>query len=156
MKKVLKWIGAGLLLAFLAIQFVPVSRKNPPVESEIPAPAEVRGILRRACYDCHSNETVWPWYARVAPASWLVAHDVEEGREHMNFSTWNLVPARKQAALPEKIWEEVEEGEMPLWYYLPAHPAARLSAADRSVLRAWSHQGSGVRQGQETEGGDSD
>ena len=63
---------------------MPVTRQNPPVTGDVTAPADVGGILRRACYDCHSHETVWPWYSRVAPASWLVAHDVDEGRGFIN------------------------------------------------------------------------
>jgi hypothetical protein len=136
-------VGAGVIAVLLAIQLVPVKRDNPPVESEVPAPEAVRAILKRACYDCHSNETRWPWYARVAPASWLVAYDVHHAREHMNFSTWARYDARKQAKHLEEAWEEIDEGEMPLFYYVWAHPAARLSASDRSALRAWTRAGSG-------------
>ena len=140
-----RWIklGAGVLaLAFAAIQFVPVERSNPPVEEEVPAPDDVRGILRRSCYDCHSNETAWPWYSRVAPLSWLVARDVEEGREHLNFSTWNRLDQGARAHALEEAWEEVDEGEMPLWFYLPLHPSANLSDDDRARLRAWAVGGS--------------
>jgi mono/diheme cytochrome c family protein len=126
-------LAAGAVLA--AIQLVPVERTNPPVESEVDAPAEVKAILRRACWDCHSHETVWPLQAYVAPVSWLVAHDVEEGREEMNFSRWSEVdPARVARKLPE----EVGEGEMPPRLYALAHPGARLSDADRAVLVAWA------------------
>ncbi len=127
-----------LTLAFLGIQLVPVERKNPPVETEVPASEEVRSILRRACYDCHSNETRWPWYSRIAPVSWLVARDVHEGREELNFSTWNRLSTKKQVEALHESWETVEEGEMPPWYYLPPHPDARLSARDRTALRDWS------------------
>jgi uncharacterized membrane protein len=120
-----------------AAQLVPVPRANPPVETDVPASAEVREVLKRACYDCHSNETVWPWYARVAPASWLVAWDVNEGREHLNFSTWNrLNEADRQHAF-EEIQDEVESGAMPLPIYLPLHPEARLSDQDKAILAAW-------------------
>lgn len=120
-----------------AAQLVPVPRTNPPVETDVPASAEVREVLKRACYDCHSNETVWPWYARVAPASWLVAWDVNEGREHLNFSTWNrLNEADRQHAF-EEIQDEVESGAMPLPIYLPLHPEARLSDQDKAILAAW-------------------
>jgi len=127
-----------VLLVFGAVQLVPVDRSNPPVESEVPAPPEVRAILKRACYDCHSNETVWPWYSRVAPASWLLAHDVHEGRDVLNFSTWGrLEPAQQRKAMRETR-EEIAEGEMPPWLYLPAHPEARLSAEDRAALKEWA------------------
>jgi hypothetical protein len=134
-------VGVGLLVACVAIQFVPVSRDNPPVESEVPATAAVRSILRTSCYDCHSNETRWPWYAHVAPVSWLVADDVHHAREHMNFSTWARYDARKQAKHLEEAWEEIEEGEMPLFYYVWLHPEAELSAGDRIVLRDWTGGG---------------
>ena len=129
-------LAAVALLA--AIQLVPVDRSNPPVTSEVPADPATREILRRACYDCHSNETRWPWYARVAPVSWLVAHDVEEGREHVNFSTWNEYTAKKQRKKLDEVWEEVEEGGMPLWFYVPLHPDAKLGEADLRAIEAWA------------------
>jgi hypothetical protein len=137
-RRIAKWTIAVLSIALVVIQFVPVDRTNPPVETEVPATAEVRAVLRRACYDCHSNETVWPWYSRIAPVSWLVARDVHEGRDELNFSTWNRLTTKKQIKALHESWETVEEGEMPLWFYLPTHPEARLSSQDRSVLRAWS------------------
>jgi hypothetical protein len=138
MKRVAALGFSVLALAFLAIQLVPIRRSNPPVEAEVPAAEEVRSILRRACYDCHSNETRWPWYSRVAPVSWLVAHDVREGREKLNFSTWNRLSTKKQVEALHESWEEVEEGEMPPWFYLPPHPDAQLSTRDRAALREWS------------------
>jgi hypothetical protein len=154
MKKILKWTAIVLGVGLLGIQAVPVERTNPPVETEVPAPQEVLSVLRRACYDCHSNETTWPWYTRVAPISWLVAHDVEEGREHLNFSTWNRLDAEHRAEAREEVWEEVEEGEMPLWFYIPLHPEARLSEADKVALRAWAGGGHGEH-GEESEHGES-
>lgn len=132
-------VGVGIAL-FLAIQLVPVDRSNPPVEAEVPATPEARSVLKRACYDCHSNEVVWPWYAHVAPVSWLVARDVVEGREAVNYSAWNRLSAEDRRELLDESWEEVEEDEMPLWFYLPLHPDAKLSQADRAVLREWSRQ----------------
>jgi hypothetical protein len=88
-------------------------------------------LAQRACFDCHSNETVWPWYSHVAPASWLVQRDVEHGREHLNFSEFD----RPQDDAHEAA-EMVQKGKMPLSYYLPAHPAARLSADERAALIA--------------------
>ncbi len=137
-KRIAKWAIAVLAIALVVIQFVPVDRTNPPVETEVPATAEVREVLRRACYDCHSNETVWPWYSRIAPVSWLAVRDVREARAEMNFSTWNRLTTKDQIEALHESWEEVEEEEMPLWFYLPLHPEARLSEQDRSVLQAWS------------------
>jgi hypothetical protein len=138
MGRVLKWSGVTLAAVFVLIQFVPVDRTNPPVEGEVPAPPEVREVLQRACYDCHSNETTWPWYSRVAPVSWLIARDVHEGREQLNFSTWNRLSTREQVEALRESWDEVDEGEMPLWFYLPPHPEARLSDRDRRLLRNWA------------------
>lgn len=136
-RRVVRSILAGAALVLLAMQLVPVSRSNPPVEEEVPAPPEVRAVLRRACYDCHSNETVWPWYSRIAPVAWLVARDVNEGREHLNFSTWNRLSTRERLDAMHESWEEADEGKMPPWFYLPAHPAARLEERDLAVLRGW-------------------
>ena len=138
MRLFLGWSLAAVLLAFAAIQLIPVDRSNPPVEEEVPAPDDVRAVLRRACYDCHSNETVWPWYSRIAPVSWIIAHDVEEGREALNFSTWNRIGTKAQLEAMHESWEEAAEGEMPPWFYLPPHPDARLSPEDLRLLRAWS------------------
>jgi hypothetical protein len=136
--RIAKWSILALVIALVAIQLVPIDRTNPPVETEVPASAEVRSVLRRACYDCHSNETKWPWYTRIAPASWLIAKDTSEGREELNFSTWDRLSAGDQAEAIRKSWETVDEGEMPPWFYLPLHPEARLSADDRVLLRDWA------------------
>jgi hypothetical protein len=129
---------AAIILILVLIQLAPVERTNPPVEKEITVPGNVMGILRKACYDCHSNRTNWPWYSSIAPASWLLVSDVKEGREELNFTTWNRYSAKKLAALPKKIWEEVQEGEMPPLPYRLMHPEARLSAEEKELLRVWS------------------
>ena len=140
-----------LLGLFVLIQLVPYGRAhdNPPVRREPPWDRpETRELVARACFDCHSNEVRWPWYSHVAPVSWLVQHDVDEAREHLNFSEWD----RPQKDADEAA-EEVAEGEMPLWYYLPAHPEARLSDAERRQLVAGLEAtlGSG-EEGEEHEG----
>ncbi|HEX5012365.1 MAG TPA: heme-binding domain-containing protein [Planctomycetota bacterium] len=136
--KVQRWVLLAIALILGALQFVPVDRSNPPVTAEIPASPEARAVLRRACYDCHSNETVWPWYSRVAPVSWLVARDVHEGREEVNFSTWDRYTTKEAVKKLKESWEEVAEGEMPPWFYVPVHRDSVLSAEDRAVLRNWS------------------
>ncbi len=135
MKKKILW---ALVLIAIGIQFVPVDRSNPPIEGEIAAPPEVAQILERSCYDCHSHEVRWPWYGYVAPVSWLVAYDVEEAREHLNFSRWDQYEKEEQLELVEEIWEEVEDHEMPLDIYLWLHRDAVLSEVDRQTLRGWS------------------
>jgi hypothetical protein len=137
--KILRWFVLAVVAALVVIQFVPVERpSNPPVTGEVPASTEVRAILRRACYDCHSNETVWPWYSKVAPVSWLVARDVREGREELNFSTWDQYGTKQQVKKLGESFEEVAEGEMPPWFYLPAHRDAVLSPQDIAALRNWA------------------
>lgn len=127
-----------IAIGFGLIQLIPVDLSNPPVEEDIPTSPEVKAILKRACYDCHSNETVWPWYSRIAPVSWLLLWDVTEGREELNYSAWNRYSAKEQSKKIHQSWEEVEEGEMPLWFYLPLHPEAALSDNDRAALREWA------------------
>ena len=123
---------AGVLLPLLAIQLLPYGRqhKNPPVTAEPTWPdSATRGLAVRACYDCHSNETIWPWYSSVAPISWLLQNHVEEGRALLNFSEWD----RPQRGMREAA-EAVAEGEMPPGYYRLLHKAARLSAAEAAAL----------------------
>jgi hypothetical protein len=143
MRRIIKRLLLALAVVVVVAQFIPAERTNPPVESELQAPPAVQAILRRACYDCHSNQTSWPWYSYVAPASWLVTHDVSEGRDHLNFSSWGRLRPRRRAQLVTAIWDEVEAGRMPLRQYLLAHPAARLDGEDRRILREWTQSDDG-------------
>src|ERR1044071_3685433 len=138
MKTWLKRLGLLLVLVLIVIQFVPVSRTNPPERGKAPAPPEVQSILQRACYDCHSNETTWPWYSHVAPISFLISHDVNEGRREVNFSLWDQYNAQRQARKRKEIVEQVQSGEMPQWYYVLLHPPAKLSDADKEAIIKWS------------------
>lgn len=132
-----RWTVAAGILLLLGAQLVPVERSNPPVRSEIDAPGDVAPILRKACYNCHSNETDWPWYAHVAPVSWYVTDHVHEGREDLNFSRW---PSDYDEAtdLISEIGEQVESGAMPPDSYQLMHPEARLSQQERQRLIDWS------------------
>lgn len=132
MKKVI----IALIAAVIGIQLIPVKRTNPDVISDFSGPADVKAILKRSCYDCHSNETRWPWYSYVAPVSWLVAHDVEEGRAYLNFSNW--APLKDMVYIHHEIYEEVAEGEMPMKAYLLMHSNAKMSAEDQAVLKEWA------------------
>lgn len=120
----------GVLIVFGLIQLIPVSRTNPPVKSE-PAwdSPQTRTLAEHACFACHSNETTWPWYAQIAPVSWLTSHDVSEGRAELNFSDWNQhhVSANEMA-------EVIDESEMPPWYYSVMHPEAKLSDQEKADL----------------------
>ena len=133
-----RWSALGLALVFLALQFVPVHRVNPPVKLDVDAPGKVAAILRRACYDCHSHETRWPWYSHVAPLSWWIADHVEHGRADLNFSQWPMFDFVEQGMALEDIEEQIHKGEMPLKNYLILHPEARLSEQDRATLLDWA------------------
>lgn len=133
-----KWAGIVVLVLVAGLQLVPVDRSNPPVTGEIQVPDDVKAVLRRACWDCHSNETHWPWYSYVAPLSWRVASHVHDGRKEMNFSEWAGVPPGRQHKKRQQIWDEVREGNMPLSDYLWLHPDAALTDADRESLRRWA------------------
>ncbi len=144
MLRILKWAVIVLGAGFVLVQFVRPERTNPVADqaisyrAHVQAAPEVEAILKRACLDCHSNETVWPWYSNIAPVSWLVVHDVNEARGHMNLSEWGRYDAEKRADLLEEICEEVEKGSMPIRNYVLAHPEAELSDADRRALCEWT------------------
>jgi hypothetical protein len=128
------WLGRAALAVvggLVLIQLVPYGRQhtNPPVTAEPPWPPGARTVAARACFDCHSNETNWPWYSHVAPVSWLVFRDTMEGRRQLNFSEWDK-PQREA----DEAANEVREGEMPLAIYLPLHHDAKLSPAERAAL----------------------
>ena len=129
---------AALAAVAVLIQLVPVDRGNPPVRHDVGAPPEVAAVLRAACYDCHSRETRWPWYSRVAPVSWFVADHVKEGRRELDFSDWPAVDFTAQDELLRAVAEEVGEGGMPLASYRWGHPGARLNAAQREILVRWA------------------
>jgi hypothetical protein len=131
-KKVLRWGLVVISGLFVIIQLVPYGRahSNPAVRIEPPWDSpQTRELTRRACFDCHSNETAWPWYSNVAPISWLVQRDVEEGRSKMNFSEWD-----RQQKEADETAEQVQKGKMPLWFYVPLHPRANLSADEKQML----------------------
>ena len=130
--------AAGLAMVVVGIQFVPVDRENPPVRRDVGAPPEVAAVLRAACYDCHSRETRWPWYSRVAPVSWFIADHVKEGRGELDFSDWPALDFTLQDELLRDIAKEVDEGAMPLASYRRGHPEARLTAAQRETVVRWA------------------
>ena len=133
----LKKILIALAIIVVGIQFIPVDRSNPPVTGKIDAPSNVLSILKASCFDCHSNETEWPWYSYVAPVSFLVSADVEDGRKRVNFSEWDKYDDEKRAKKLDAIIEEVEEGEMPLSKYTLMHPDAKMDQVKIKVLKDW-------------------
>jgi len=130
-KPVLAVLGVASL-GFAGLQLVPYGRAhtNPPITAEPAWPdAAARSLVARACFDCHSNESLWPWYSNVAPVSWLIQRDVEVGRLVLNFSEWD----RPQQGIGEAA-EVLGEGEMPPSYYRLMHRAANLTAAETAAL----------------------
>lgn len=139
-----KWLLIGLVAAAVGIQLVPTRHKNPPVETEFTIEAnttmtpEVEEIFARACYDCHSNQTRWPWYSYVAPVSWVITDDVRRAREHYNFSEWATQTPKDADHTLDEICEEVERGQMPLPSYLWLHSDAQLSEDDIQTVCDWT------------------
>jgi hypothetical protein len=145
-KKRVKWILGGLLLLVGLLQFTNPSRTNPPVLAghdlcaSNPPPPKVAGLLRAACYDCHSYETQWPWYGRVAPVSWWLMNHIQDGRKRLNFSEWPHDNPKRARTRCQKIREEVESGGMPLRSYTWIHASSRLTGREREELANWADQ----------------
>lgn len=145
-------ILAGLLILVIASAARSYSRlpelstqPSAGVDANVPAPEPVMSTLRRACFDCHSNETHWPWYSALPIASWLIEHDVREGRGQLNFSRWTRYSRFERADLLDKSCDKATERDMPLWHYRVLHREARLSEADVAALCAWSrHEATGL------------
>ena len=140
------WIVMALLAGILVIlQFIPSAiPENSAVNSgDIIMngnAGEVSELLKKACYDCHSNQVEFPWYAKVAPASWLLARDIKNGKEHLNFSEWEAYSKRNKIGRLETIQEEVTSGAMPLKIYTLMHKEARLNADQTEAIKAWTDE----------------
>lgn len=132
MKRVVLIVVAALIV----IQIPPLLfQTNPPVIAEPHWDSlQTRALAQRACFDCHSNETVWPWYSRIAPPSWLVALDVFRGRRHLNFSEWGPASGEREGGSLDEAIEQIQRGEMPPANYLPLHPEARLTAEEKQQI----------------------
>lgn len=143
-RKILKWGAVVLFAIFVALQFIRPARTNPPVDETRTIQAhtqltpEVAGILDRACNDCHSHQTRWPWYTNVAPVSWFVVNHVNDGRSEMNFSDWAQYDRAHQKGLLKDICQEVTRGQMPLPSYLRLHSEAKLTSDDVKTLCDWA------------------
>ena len=126
-------------IAILIAQLVRPDRSNPAVQGDLSAPPVVKDALERSCYDCHSNQTRWPWYSAVAPLSWWIHHDIGEGRRRLNFSSWTDYtsdPGTEDQKLDE-VARLIESRAMPPWYYLAIHPRARLTSGERVAITRW-------------------
>lgn len=139
MKKT-KIILLSVLIPFLLIQFIPVDRENPIINNAttLTAPPKVMSILKKSCYDCHSNETEWPFYSYVAPISWLVSRDVKLGRDDLNFSEWGNMEEKEKNHKKEEIIEEISRDTMPIPIYLITHSSASLNYEDKVILKNWA------------------
>jgi mono/diheme cytochrome c family protein len=137
--KILGWVAVALV----AMQAIPYghSHTNPRSNGE-PAwdSPETKQLFQRACFDCHTNQTVWPWYSHVAPVNWLLARDVNAGRRHLNFSDWNQPHKHSK-----DVSNQVRFGEMPPWFYLPMHPGARLTDDEKQRLMDGAAKSLGVQ-----------
>ena len=137
-------IGLAILVALVAGQLVPVSRHNPgedPSQTIYTAekmPPAVKAVFVRSCENCHSNQTSWPWYSYVAPASWVIANDVHQARKAMNFSEWGSYPAKKKEERLEEICEQVTNGDMPDPKYLLLHRSAHITPEERTAVCQWT------------------
>ncbi|WP_426476321.1 heme-binding domain-containing protein [Chryseobacterium sp. CBSDS_008] len=135
-KKILFWT----LVAFALIQFFPVDRTNKPVDAAVnfvetrKSPEKIRTLLKNACYDCHSNETVYPKYAFIAPVSWSVKSHVNEGREHLNFSAWGTYNKELKENMLTQSIQTIQNRTMPMPGYMVYHKVANLSEAERALL----------------------
>lgn len=142
--KLWHYLLGGLALVFLGIQFVP--NELPVVETNNPGDImqsglvsqDVAALLKKSCYDCHSNESIYPWYSHIAPSSWLVAKDIREGRAELNFSTWDDYDMMEKLGLLDDISIQIGEGEMPMGIYLLMHPSSKLDDAQRQLIIEWA------------------
>jgi hypothetical protein len=144
MRKIVRRGLWGLGVIILIAQFVRPDRTNPPVQpgwsvaSDSTVPVNVTAILRHSCFDCHSNETEWPWYSNVTPVNFMLVRDVSKGRRNVNFSEWGKYKASRRQSLSDQINDQVSHGDMPLAKYLIMHPDARLSQQERKTLLDWT------------------
>lgn len=128
------------LIVIALIQFIPVNRTNKPIDQKVnfisvyKTPGNVREILKKACYDCHSNETIYPDYAYVAPISWSIKNHINEGREHLNLSEWGNLNKDLKKNMLENSVKSVKDYSMPLTAYIAKHPKANLTKAERVLL----------------------
>lgn len=140
----MKRVLVGIVLLMLVIQLIRPDRSNVPedhaknIHAFVTIPDTIDAILVRSCYDCHSNTTRWPWYSGFAPASWIIADDVQMGRRHLNFSEWGTYPQKRMRKKLYEISEVVKDKSMPLHLYLNFHSAAKLSSSEIQMLANWA------------------
>lgn len=138
--KIFSKIVYWFLIVIALIQFIPVDRVNKPVDKKVDfvhvfqTPKNVTAILQTACYDCHSNETVYPDYAYFAPISWSIKNHINEGREHLNFSEWGTFNKDLKKSMLQNAARSMKDYSMPFPAYIAQHPKANLTKAERILL----------------------
>jgi Haem-binding domain len=137
MKKIRAAALLGITGCLLLAQCIRIQRTNPPLKGDVAAPLGIKALLRQACYDCHSNETRWPWYTYIAPVSWLVERDVERGRKELNFSEWGSYYPTTQRRKLQWMDRVLREETMPPWTYRILHPGSGLTQRDLIALEQW-------------------
>ena len=144
MKRVLKIFVLLIVAAFIVIQFFRIDKTNPPIveadtiDAAMAVPPDIKLILGRSCNDCHSNNTVYPWYSNIQPAAWFLKDHIDKGRHELNFSEFNTYSAKKKKRKLEEICEMVESAAMPLPSYLWIHRDSGLSDSERKAICDWS------------------
>jgi Haem-binding domain len=150
-KRILTTVAIGIAGCLLIAQFIRIQRTNPPLKGDLAAPQQIKFLLRGACYDCHSNETRWPWYTYIAPVSWLVELDVERGRKELNFSEWGSYYPNTQKRKLQWMDRALREESMPPWSYRILHPGVGLTQRDLIALGQWIEAEIANQPEQETE-----
>lgn len=139
MRKKLFILLASILVLTILLSFVPIQREYKELNETI-GNQKIHSILKRACFDCHSYETKWPWYSYIFPANFLISHHIQEGREELNFHNWDGLTLEKQSIKIDSIIEEIETKEMPLKSYLLLHKEAKITSEDLEILREWQKE----------------
>jgi hypothetical protein len=135
-----RWISllTAFVSLFIIIQLLPVNPGNPPTAATMKIVGKARPVMKKACLDCHSHETEWPWYSQVAPVSWFIVRHVNEGRDQLNFATWYEYEEERKIKLYEEIIEVLQKDEMPLRSYKWLHPEARLTNTEKDIIIRWA------------------
>ncbi|MEB8344499.1 heme-binding domain-containing protein [Flavobacteriaceae bacterium KMM 6898] len=143
MNKIVKIIVLALLVGFVGIQFIPTSRNQSAIVPKTDfmvvndVPNQVESIIKTSCYDCHSNNTEYPWYNKMQPVAWFLEDHVQHGKEELNFNEWADLSSRRKNSKLKSILSQIEDGEMPLWSYTLVHREAKLSEDEKKIVLEW-------------------
>jgi len=144
--KIVKIIAIALLVAFVGIQFIPTTRNQSEVVPKTDfilvndVPNDIKNKLQVSCYDCHSNNTIYPWYNKVQPVAWFLEDHIKEGKAELNFNEWDDYSNRRKNSKLKSIINQIENGEMPLWSYTLIHKNALLSTGEKELIIGYMKQ----------------